>query len=128
MVIIEPAALCAAGSSKRSFCEAKLYFGYSYFILPYIQYRSLGNLKDAVNAFTFSGGGFMVVGKTPENCRESKVSYTMVEKVVETTKLFLIFQTKSQAFIVEKSIFSGGIPEEPRNKLSPLLWEKISYQ
>ncbi len=128
MVIIEPAAQSAAGSSKRSFCKAKLYFGYSYFILPYIQYRSLGNLKDAVNAFTFSGGGFMVVGKTPGNCGESEISYTMVEKVVETTKLFLIFQTKSQAFIVEKSTFSGGTPEEPRNKLSPLLWEKISYQ
>ena len=74
MVIIEPAALCSAGSSKRSFCEAKLYFGYSYFILPYIQYRSLGNLKDAVNAFTFSGGGFMVVGKTLGNFGESEIA------------------------------------------------------
>lgn len=101
-----------------------LYLGYSYFILPYIQYRSLGNLKDAVNAFTFSDDGFMVVGKTPGNCGESEISYTMVEQVIESTKYFFIFHTKNQAFVVEKSTFSGGTPEELRDKLSVLLGKK----
>ena len=37
---------------------------------------------------------------------------------------FFIFHTKNQAFVVEKSTFSGGTPEELRDKLSVLLGKK----
>ena len=97
---------------------------YMYFIFPYIQYRSLSKLKDAVNTYTFFDDNFKVVGKTPGNFGESEIAYTMVERVIESTKYFFIFHTKNQAFVVEKSTFSGGTPEELRDKLSVLLGKK----
>lgn len=101
-----------------------LFMTYRYFIFPYIQYRSLSKLKDAVNAYTFFDDNFKVVEKTQGNFGESEIAYTMVEQIIESTKYFFIFHTKNQAFVVEKSTFSGGTPEELRDKLSELLGKK----
>lgn len=49
----------------------------------------------------------------------SRLKYSAVHKVMETSKYFFVYQTDNSVYIVDKSTLSGGTVEELRAKLSP---------
>ena len=97
---------------------------YIYFILPRIQYNALGQMKGCTNEFTFTDDSIRLVSLDNGFSGESRIDYKVLNRTIETGKYFYIFQTKSQALIVDKSTIAGGTPEELRQKLQTVLGKK----
>ena len=99
-------------SCLLSFIDAKRY------------YNSLGSMKDTVTEYTFYDDYFHAISNVEGMSGENHTKYCMIEKVIEKPEYIYIFQTKRQAFIVDKSTITGGTVEDIRNKLMPILQKK----
>ena len=54
-----------------------------------------------------------------------EMAYTTFMRVIESSRYFFIFQSKNQAFLVDKSTIEGGTAEQIRSRLSAV--EGIKY-
>lgn len=97
---------------------------YLYFIHPKIMYNALGRMKDITNEYVFGESSFTAKASNEHYESKAVVQYSLIYKVGETSTHFFIFQSKNQAYIVEKSTFTNGSVEELKNKLMPLLGKK----
>lgn len=97
---------------------------YFYFVLPRIYYKRLGELKGCTNEFTFTDECIRMTSCDNGFSGETCIDYKVLNRVVETSKYFYIYQTKSHAFIVDKSTMQGGAAETLRQKLRPVFGEK----
>lgn len=91
---------------------------FMYFALPRIQYKSMAKLKDTENEYIFGENAVKVTSKGEVYNGEAEIKYSLFVKIYETSKYLFMFQTKDQAFAVDKSTIEGGSVEEIRNKLS----------
>ena len=97
---------------------------YSYFLLPKITYKSMAKMKDAENEYIFYDGFLKGFTKINEYNAEARIEYSSLVKVYETSKYLFLYQTKQQAYIVDKSTIEGGTVEEIRNNISAFLKDK----
>lgn len=99
---------------------------YFYFVLPRIHYNRLGELKGCTNEYTFTDDSIRLTFYDNGFSGESRIDYKVLNRVIETGKYFFLFQTKSRAFIVDKSTFSDGTPEQLRLKLQEILTDRYT--
>ena len=95
-----------------------------YFLMPRIQYNSMSKMKDIGNSYTFHDEYFTAATDSEDYKGDSIITYTVLEKVMETGKHFFIFQNKREVFLVDKSTLEGGTAEEIRGRLQPVLGKK----
>lgn len=97
---------------------------YMYFILPKIQYKSLHKLGNLENIYTFNENGFTCVSSNSDYNGSSTIKYSVIFKIVETSKYMFIYRDKAQAFVIDKSTFESGTPEDIRRLLKNYLGNK----
>lgn len=90
---------------------------FKHFRYPKIQYRSMANLKNVCNEYIFTDERLIVTSNNSEyNCK-AEIAYSIFVKAYETSRYLFLFQTKHQAFVIDKSTLTGGTIEEIKNKL-----------
>lgn len=97
---------------------------YVYFIIPKISFAAMKNMQNTENEYIFSDNSVKITSKSSEYNGEANIEYTLFVKVYETSEYLFIYQTKNQAFIVDKSTVTGGTAEEIRERLSSCLGKK----
>ncbi len=99
---------------------------YCYFLVPHINYRSMAKMKQAENLYIFTDDVLKVTTASQEHYGSAEIKYSAFFKVRETSKYFFLYQTKRQAFVVDKSTLTGGTAEDIRRKLAPVLGKKYT--
>lgn len=98
---------------------------YLYFLLPKIRYNAMAKSKDIQNSYIFTDDSLKAATKSDTYNGEAEISYSMLFKVYETSRYFFIFQTKNQAFIVDKHTLEGGTATQLREKLTAFVKDKF---
>ena len=101
-----------------------LLFIYLYFLVPKIRYNAMAKLKDVENLYVFGENAVQVTTGGADMNGKSTIDYTVFVKAYETSRYLYLFQTKNQAYIVDKSTITGGTVEELREKLTLYLKKK----
>lgn len=110
--------------SLLAFLTVMTSFSYSYFILPIISYRSMKKLAGIRVDFVFSEDSMYVHSDSDIHKTDSTMKYEALVKVMETEARLFLFQTKSQAFVVDKSTLEGGSIEDLRKVLMAVMGKK----
>lgn len=97
---------------------------FSYFILPIISYRSMKKLAGIRVDFVFSEDSMYVHSDSELHKTDSTMKYEVLFKVMETEERLFLFQTKAQAFVVDKSTIEGGSIEDLRKVIKDVLGKK----
>lgn len=96
-----------------------LYYGF-----PKLQFKFLQKMQNIEQKYTFYDD-FMTAICDEENFRgQTELKYTVIPKVIETSKYFFVFQASNQAYLVDKSTIENGTAEEIREKLSSFVPKK----
>lgn len=95
-----------------------------YFGLPKIQYKNLHKLGNLENTYTFTENDFSCVSSHTDYNGSATLKYSVIFKIVETSKYMFIFRDKAQAFVIDKSTFKNGTPEDIRRLLKNYLGDK----
>ena len=95
-----------------------------YFQMPKNQYRALGKLKNLENKYFFEDDQIIIIGEHDEYKGRTEIPYSMIIKAVETSRYLLLYRTKLQSYIVDKSTFMNGTIDDIRAKLVPQLKTK----
>ncbi len=95
-----------------------------YFLMPRLQYNSMSKMKDMANDYIFRDEDFTATTDSEEYKGDSVVRYSLLEKVMETSEYFFLFQNKRSVFLVDKTTFEEGTAQELRKKLFPILGKK----
>lgn len=90
---------------------------FMYLGFPKIQYKALGKMKNVENEYIFCDEVIKVSSRSEEYKGEGEHKYSMIPKVTETSKYLLIYQSKNQAFLVEKATITNGTIDDIREKL-----------
>ena len=90
---------------------------FMYWGVPKIQYKALGKLANVENTFLFCDDVIKSTSKNMEYDGEAEIKYSLIPKVVETKKHFFIFQSKREAYVVDKATIADGNMDEIRRKL-----------
>lgn len=93
---------------------ADLLFGYMYFIVPKIQYKSAKKFADIENNYIFKDDELSTTSNNAQYNGSSTMKYEMIFKVYESKDYFFIYINKMQAYIVDKSQIIDGTAEEIR--------------
>ena len=88
-----------------------------YWGLPKVQYKSLGKMANMENEFVFYEDVIKITSNNMEYSGEAELKYTVIPKVMETTKYLFVFQTKRQVYAIDKSTITNGTMEDIRRKL-----------
>lgn len=97
---------------------------FMYLQCPIIRYRSLANLRNACNEYTFTEDSLLVTTQSAEYDGKAEIAYALFVKAYETSSFLFLFQTNNQVLLVNKSTLTGGTIEEIRNKLCLYLNQK----
>ena len=97
---------------------------YLYFLQPRVQYKAMAKLKNAENRYVFRDETMDIISAADAFNGQSELRYSVIVRAMETSKYFFIFQTKNQAFLVDKSTITDGTPEQIREKLRSHLGKK----
>ena len=98
---------------------------YAYFLLPKIRYKAMGKTQGLENIYVFGEDGIKANARGAGIETGGEMAYTTFMRVIETSRYFFIFQSKNQAFLVDKSTIEGGTAEQIRSRLSAV--EGIKY-
>ena len=109
--------VCAVG-----LCAELLIF----FVFPRIQYKNLGDLRDAENRFVFRETDFTVTTMGKSQNAEAHITYSALVRVVETKAYLFLFQTKNQTFIVDRSTLSSEDMTELRRNIATNIGKRYS--
>lgn len=97
---------------------------YLYFLLPRISFRNMKNMKETENHYIFHSDRFSISSSLNGYSGQATMEYSMLVKVYETSRYFFIFQTRNQAYIVDKSTIAAEGALEIRSRLSSALGKK----
>ena len=92
-----------------------------YFRRPQKEYQAAGELE---MQYVFEDERIIVTGERKDYKVNIELSYSMVVKAMETSKYLLVFRTKRQCYVVDKSTITNGTIDDIRGKLIPLLKTK----
>lgn len=90
---------------------------YLYFWFAKIQYNALHLMKNTENTYFFRENHIKVFSVGAQYSGEAELQYSMIPKVMETQKYLFIFQSKNQAYVVDKTTIVNGTIEDIRAKL-----------
>jgi len=101
---------------------AVVVFGYAlqcylHFLLPKIRYNSLKMMKDIVNEYFFQEEILHITSNNEEYSAQCDIKYSLITKIYETKRYFIIYHNHTQAYIVDKSTFEDGATEDIRQIL-----------
>lgn len=74
--------------------------------------------------FVFSEDSMYVHSDSELHKTDSTMKYEVLFKVMETEERLFLFQTKAQAFVVDKSTIEGGSIEDLRKVIKDVLGKK----
>ncbi len=97
---------------------------FSYFVTPRLQYKALGNFQDVEQTYTFTESSFSVTSDNPLYQGTSDIAYLLLVKVTDTENYLFLYQTKYQAFVVDKSTLSQFEADQLRAWMAPVLGKK----
>lgn len=95
-----------------------------HFVYPRIQFRALNKLQYMENEYTFFDDHISVSSKGEEYNGTAELKYSLIPKVVESSRYFFIYQSKNAVFIVDKATITGGSVEDIRDKLIGFVGKK----
>ncbi len=95
-----------------------------YWGLPKIQQKSMAKLICIENEYCFYEDTMKVISKNAEYNGEAEIKYSLITKVMETSKYLFIYQTNNQVLTVDKSTVSCGNMDELRKRLRFYLQKK----
>lgn len=90
---------------------------FNHFVLPKIQYASLGEMKEAENEYIFYDNYVKEYTKAENYNAEADIQYEIFKKVYETGEYLFLYKNNNQVYIVEKSTIENGTVGELRSKL-----------
>ena len=97
---------------------------YMYWLMPRKQYKALCKMENMLNEYIFCDDAMKVTSINAAYSGNATVKYSMIPKVMETKKYLFIFQSKNQAFVIDKLTIADGTIENIREKLIPMLGKK----
>ncbi len=97
---------------------------FMYWLMPKKQYKALCKMENMVNEYTFCDNVIKVTSINATYNGGAEIKYSMIPKVIETSKYLFVFQNKNQAFVVDKSTITDGTVDDIRAKLAPMLGKK----
>lgn len=97
---------------------------FMYLGFPKMQYKALGKMKNVENEYIFCEEVIKVSSKSEEYNGEGELKYSMIPKVIETSKYLLVYQSKNQAFVIDKSTITNGTLDDIREKLTQYVKKK----
>ena len=92
-----------------------------YFVGPKIQYKNMHNMAGIENTYIFTEKDFSINSNNSVYDGSAVMKYSVIFKIVETSKYMFIYRDKAQSFIVDKSTFDEGGAETVRNMLKNYL-------
>ncbi len=102
-----------------------VFIGYRLFNPIYL-YKKESKKKAITKEKTFNFYFYDTYFKIRDNLNFDKVSYLRLHKVYETEKYFYLYLTKKYSFIIDKTGFTQGTPEEFSNFIKSKVWLKYS--
>lgn len=102
----------------------QLYMCSCYFLRPIRQYKSMANLRGAVNHYCFRQDSLEVTSSNSSYNGQSELQYSGIFRCMETDAYFFLFLSKRQVYAVDKATITGGTAEDIRNRLSACLGRK----
>ena len=97
---------------------------YMYFAVPKIKYKAMAKLKDAENEYLFMDSSVKITTSVAEYSGEGEMEYTLFVRAYETSRYLFLYQTKNQAFIIDKSSVENSDFEQIRKSLLSAIGEK----
>lgn len=88
-----------------------------YFLVPRIQYKALGNMREAENTFLFYDTSVRIFSTGQSYQGEAEALYTLFVRVYETSRYFVLVQANNAAFLVDKTTIVNGTAEDIRARL-----------
>ena len=104
-----------------------LWMYFMYFAYPKIHYHALGKMKNITNNYVFTDDTIHLTAASDGYFEETTIRYSYIVKVIETPNYLYIFQTKTQAHIIEKSTITNGTIQDIRQKLSAAVSGKYIF-
>ncbi len=101
-----------------------LIFCFLGFFFPKFQYKSLSKMQNLVNEYVFCDDKIYVSAENEVYKENTEIKYELIEKTIETKKYIFIYQTMSQALIVDKHTITNGTVDDLRRKLIFYVGEK----
>ena len=101
-----------------------LLYIYIFFVLPKLQYKWLGKLKDGVNEYVFLDESMRITSRAEAYNSDGEIQYTLLHKAAETSKYLFIYINQRQVYLVDKSSLSFTDMELLRKKLQCVLGKK----
>ena len=102
---------------------AGLLFAYMYFWLPKIRFKAMGKMQNVTNNYIFTDNAIICSSSMDGYEGKAEVNYSLICKVIETSKYVLVYQTKNNFYVLEKATVSGGSVDDLRRKLFSFLGE-----
>ena len=104
---------------------AMLYFVYCE--LPKRQYMALGELKNLENKYFFEDDRMIILGANNAYKGRMEIEYSTLEKVIETSKYLLLYRSKFESYVVDKSTIVNGNIDDIRAKLVSYLQKQYMH-
>lgn len=95
-----------------------------HFGIARIQFKALHKMKNLENEYTFYEDVLKVSSKAEEYNGEAELKYSLIPKVMETSKYLFVFQNNNQVLIVDKSTIINGTINDIREKLIQFVKDK----
>lgn len=81
-------------------------------------------MQNLVNEYVFCDDKIYVSAENEVYKENTEIKYELIEKTIETKKYIFIYQTMSQALIVDKHTITNGTVDDLRRKLIFYVGEK----
>lgn len=95
-----------------------------HFFLPVISFRAMKKMAGIKVNFLFTDDSMSVHSESDLFEANSTIKYEVLLKAMETKARLFLFQTKSQAYVIDKSTIEAGSAEDLKNVLMPILGKK----
>ncbi len=96
-----------------------------YYGAPKINYKNAGKFRDADVRYMIRDDEIHVEMRAEEYADQATVKYSALCKAYETSAYFFLYIKKNSAFIIDKTTFEGGSPEDLRAVLEKTLGKQF---
>lgn len=97
---------------------------FMYWGIPKLHYKQLDKMKNTENEYIFCDEVIKVSSKGEVYNGGGELKYSTIPKVIETSKYLFVFQSKNQAYLIEKATITNGTVDDIREKLKQYVKKK----
>ena len=98
---------------------------FMYTCFPRMQYKALSKAGEFENDFILGNKGIRVVSRSKGYEGEAEVEYSIISKVMETSKYIFIYQKNNQVYIIDKTKIIQEEVQDIKNRF--LQFAEIEY-